>query len=654
MSKHAGGSLLAEERMPGLLSSRDERTRPAAAGLPSAGSPWMRSIRWASAHRLTVVLCAAVLGLLSVAHANNLSRSGATGGSVWFWAGLLAMLAPIAWVVCSATSTRTTRVASLVLLSMAYEVARLFYSPGRLFFFDEFSHLTELKEVLRTGHALQPDVLLPSAGWYPGLSSVTAATVQLTGLDAQVAALAVIAAARCLVLVAVFLLLEKLLGSARTAGLATLLYAANPNFFYWSNQFAYESLALPLAFAGVALLVCSRDAGVGPGRTFAVFAVVASAVIVTHHLTAWLVAAFVLAIYAAERLRRDEQRETASRVTLLWGGAYLGLGSLAFAVLVAPGVFSYVFPVLGQAVAAGWQLLITGRPTRHLSTSAGVPAPVFERILSYSSVLLLAIPVVLSLCQFVRRRWRVPQGSGLVLSVMAVLSVLVLPLRLTVAGQETANRSADYLYVGAGALAAVVWLGRSELGGWIRQRGRHRLHAVRMPLLSFSCVVILAGGVALGSAFDQRLAENPSGHGVPLAGPEVANLAEYMGRHLGRGNRVVTDRNSRQVLGVYGQHPLSGLTDAFPAWIPMLPTKVDAGLVDVMRAHDVEYVAVERRLLSARPSGMPIYFDLSEKIPGRLPRASLTKWDTTPGVSRVFDNGTMQLYDVRRLRASGS
>ncbi len=59
--------------------------------------------------------------------------------------------------------------------------------------------------------------------------------------------LIIIGVARVLITACVFLVAEKVTGSSRTAAGASLVYAANPMFLFWSASFSYENLALPLA-----------------------------------------------------------------------------------------------------------------------------------------------------------------------------------------------------------------------------------------------------------------------------------------------------------------------------------------------------------------------------------------------------------------------
>ena len=74
----------------------------------------------------------------------------------------------------------------------------------------------------------------------------------------------VVGAARVLMMLALFLLYERACGDSRLAGVGALVYAANPGFLFFDAQFAYESLALPLA---VFTLWCIQRREVATGAT---------------------------------------------------------------------------------------------------------------------------------------------------------------------------------------------------------------------------------------------------------------------------------------------------------------------------------------------------------------------------------------------------
>ncbi len=86
----------------------------------------------------------------------------------------------------------------------------------------------------------------------------------ITGMSPATAPAVVVGAARLVLMASMFLLFGRITGSARTAGIATAIYAGNFNFLYWGAQFSYESLALPLLVV-VLMALSERGATRGSG-----------------------------------------------------------------------------------------------------------------------------------------------------------------------------------------------------------------------------------------------------------------------------------------------------------------------------------------------------------------------------------------------------
>ena len=151
--------------------------------------------------------------------------------------------------------------------------------------------------------------LLVVSPYYPGLELATAATRWLTGLPLTVDCVIVLIAVRILLVLAVFLVVERACGSARAGGVGALVYMANPAFYAFDSMYAYETMALALGAATVYLLFVSIDrARPDTGRLFVLALCTIAAVVVTHHLTGWLTVGFVVvwAIGLALRSQRTE------------------------------------------------------------------------------------------------------------------------------------------------------------------------------------------------------------------------------------------------------------------------------------------------------------------------------------------------------------
>ena len=81
---------------------------------------------------------------------------------------------------------------------------------------------------------------------------MTAAISSVTGVSIFISGLVLIGLMRVVMMAALFLIFEAP-PPARIAVLATVLYAANPNFVFFNAQWAYESFSLPIALVAVAL-----------------------------------------------------------------------------------------------------------------------------------------------------------------------------------------------------------------------------------------------------------------------------------------------------------------------------------------------------------------------------------------------------------------
>ncbi len=69
----------------------------------------------------------------------------------------------------------------------------------------------------------------------------------LSGISPFYASLILIGVARLTMTLTLFAMNEELFQSSRTASIAAAIYMVNPHFLFFDTQYAYKSLALPLA-----------------------------------------------------------------------------------------------------------------------------------------------------------------------------------------------------------------------------------------------------------------------------------------------------------------------------------------------------------------------------------------------------------------------
>ena len=245
-----------------------------------------------------------VLGLIAVAVADETSVHGGNYGDavVLFFAGLLAIFLPAAIRALTRNVTRQERFALVITLGLAFYAVKIIGSPTSFTFLDEYIHVRNTQNILATHHLFGLNPLLPAAAYYPGLAAACAGLVNLTGLSTFVSGLLIIGAARLLISACFFLIAEKITESSVAAAGASLIYAANPMFLFWSASFSYENLALPLAAFVIWWISRTRDE---TSRLITISTITAiAAVTVTHHVSAFALTALLGAWWLAERLFR--------------------------------------------------------------------------------------------------------------------------------------------------------------------------------------------------------------------------------------------------------------------------------------------------------------------------------------------------------------
>jgi hypothetical protein len=582
------------------------------------------------------------LGVALLALADARSREGASGGYLLFWAGLALVFLPSAGVLLLSRRGRAGRLAVALGFGLALYLAKVVYEPTTFTFHDEFAHYRNAANLLASSQLFCYNPLIRATGYYPGLAVATDALVRLTGLSVYASGLILIGCARLILVGALFLLIDELLGSPRAAGVAVVVYAAGPNFLYWDAQYGYESLALPLAILTVFLL--ARRNGRPPSVPAILSSLaVALAVVATHHITAWVLAALLLAWAAAgwllrlSRRRRsaDASAERAEFVPTLSATVTSGT-ALVWVVVVAPITVGYIGPVLTRAAQQGFQLITTFHTSRALFANTGqtAVAPEWERIAAIAATLVMLAVVPIALYR--NRRTRLPLIAKL-LALSSLAWVALLPLRFTSDGQETANRSADFLYVGIAICFALLLEPLLDASRW------RRILALCLVALVF------AGGISVSWNFAQRLAPDYRlTNGSATVTPNDRALAQWMLTTLGPGHRVATDTQTGLALGSVGrQDVLTSAEDGARNWLIFYPPTVTGGVLAEIHRSAVQYVVVQWDVLDT-PIGNT-RFDDSEPAQyynSPLSAVSLSKFDASPEFREIYVVGSLRVYQV--------
>jgi hypothetical protein len=612
----------------------------------------------------------AAFGLLAVGQSMRLAQAESPSASLAFWLGILLIYAPIVFRSALPQVARRERLALAVFLGLALYLVKVLRGPSGFIFHDEFPHYATANGILNSGALFSVNSLQEVSAYFPGLEIVTTAIATMANISIEAAGIVVIGVARIMAALGIYLLYEEISGSPRVASIGSVLAIAYPNYTFWSSQFSYESLALPISILALLTALWSDRRQAPRAALLGLALLLIGSVVVIHHVTSYFLAASLILIYAVSRLRpvlvrageglskrvpravsrrlpwtawrKPSERTTDPRT---WG--ILALASVAGAALwlltAGREVLTYLSPHL-QAASRGFIGIITraGGPRTPFTTSTGTQtAPSWEQLAAFAAVLLIAVVIPFGLLQI----WRRYRGHGL--AVMFALASLAYPatlvLRLARGGSEIANRSWDFLFVAIGFVLAVgiaeLWMARARVYG-------------RATAVTLYASVLYVGALVVGTPAWARL-PGPFLVGGDTRGLQVESyaLADWAKDRVGPDSRFIADYTNKWLLGSFGeQYIVDGLS-----WVYLSP-KLDANgeLADIFR-RGVEYVVVDRRLTEATPR-IGHYFEPGEPgAPHRQPLAAenMLKFDREPCLSRVYDGGDIVVYAVRPACQSG-
>ena len=554
-SQHVGTDLREELLLPGAPSTSGfvrqtiggvpapQRQTVATIGRPSTVPSLYRDshfdLRWV----LPVLLCTA-LGLGSIEIADVASRRGYHYAqvSVYFWAGLLLIFVPIAGRVLMRNTDARERLTLIIVLGISLYLVKVLSSPGAFTFTDEYIHLRSTQDILRTHRLFSNNPLLPTASYYPGLAAVTAGLVDLTGLSPFVSGLIIIGVARVLMSACFFLVAERVTRSSRAAAGASLIYAANPMFLFWSASFSYENLALPLAALVVWWLSRTRHASTRPALAATVIAIVA--VTATHHVVGFALTALLGVWWLGERIT---QRPTVARRTVGIMALLAGTITLRWFLRVAQPATSYLFtsnilPALRQTGS----LIVGLTAPRHLYSSGGYAAPTWQTLAGFAAVGTLLVVLPPALYRALHHRIHVPRAIAIGIAVLFPLSLIP---RLAPGAVAISGRSAEYIFTGLGCTVGLL----ASDAVWPRHRRRLQrtqltaLQGWRRTALATGLVtLVFIGDVTIGTAFYQLLPESSHPQGYPWSvQPDVVSASNWAHEHLGINRNFGATRSIR-------------------------------------------------------------------------------------------------------------
>jgi hypothetical protein len=610
---------------------------------------------------LPVLSVVSATGLFILALADNSGRTRAPWADVLFWLGLLVAFVPVALRTLSCQASRQESIALLLVLAITLHLQRVLQYPLGFAYNDELQSVRTAVDIAGSRHLFQPNPALPVGPTFPGLQILTSALSSVSHLQLFPAAIVVLGVIRLVLTLALFLLYEKVGGSTHLAAIAVLLYTGEPGFILGGGQFAYSSAGIPLALFVLYAIV----SGTFPGdplrhresiRLVAVLGL--GALTVTHHLTSYFLAGFLLLWFILMLCSRLTDSQARLDRVVLGMFVYLSVVMAALWLLLDSGnvVIRYLVSPAVETAQQLIRVLLGGGSARPLFQSTGPlqEVPPWERLVGLVSSGLVLIGQPLGLYQI----WKQYRTNAFVLAMAAasLLYPLSLIVRFTPVGASIASRATEYSFfplafvLALAAMAAMSYVLRLGLGSASFLQQAWGVPAVMSSVAS----ILFIGGIVIAAG--QTWWHTPGPY-IPSAGPRSVSsegiyAATWAHSNLEPGHRIAGDLVNRLLMASYGGQ-----------WIVPAPTGSGDGRVDslffaprleateeaILRQMRIRYVVIDNRFGTSLPAS-GYYFDGAEPDAYRhstpINRQLLMKWDEAQGVSRLFDSGNIVIYDT--------
>lgn len=595
--------------------------------------------------QLGPLLTTMAAGLLIFAIAIWLGRSGQSAlGQTAYVVGLTMMFVPAALAAVAPRMADVHRRWVVLALLPMLQLCRVIQQPSRFADHDEFAHATNLRHLLENEQLYTENAILPVTSYYPGLATITGSVQQLTGLTAHTSALVVTMTARIMLAVALYGLIRTLTKSERVAAAGLLIYACSPQILIFNSQYSYQTLALPLVL--LSLYLMARRLTDGYGGLLAP-ALVTYTIALTHHLSAAVIGGlfgcWLLLVLFLDRGQRGWQTRVRD-LALMIGATIAGV----LTALAIPGntTVTYIVEAFQTSIAGASALLERGETKTLFVNPGGVASSWFERGLMLAAVAITGICLVLAVWRgrtwLRERRQRALPALLILVSLMFVLQPLG---HLAQSTGEIADRSTTFAFIG---IAFVV-------GWWLWERTMTPRTVLAVVALG---TVTFLGGVMLGSG--PLVQQVPGRHWVGADARSIdgdnTSAIDWMSANLPHGTVFANRIGMLMASGEGGFTSATEIGTGYDASELLLNPAVTVQDFWLIRNLSIDYLVSDLRDSGTLPT---LGFYVAEGEWGQeartvpVSRAALRKFDRVAGVSRVYTNGEVTVYDVSGARARG-
>jgi hypothetical protein len=604
------------------------------------------------------ILCLTVAAaLLLVVAGHAAGRRGYDVAPPLFWSGMVLLVVPTSFRIARPTTARGERLFLLFLLAEALFYCKKVYSPTSFSGYDEFLHWIAAEDLITARRLFMPNSLFPIGPTYPALEILTSAIVDLTGLPLLVAGTLLLAILKGTLIGALFLFLESISGSSRIAAIACVVYMGCSTFFLFDSSFSYQSLGIVLCVLAFAVEAASKDLVGRPRlKSLGLIGLLLASLAVTHHISAAFAAIYFGALACLEALRRHDPMRIEAKI---------GVGLTAVLAIALPFLWMQARGIplagyLGPVIEAGFNTLLGKILGTATPTSEHLEAPtkaLYLQLTTLLALLLLALGLASgffrslamaaqsgersgrgAIHDIFKCRWR--DSRLMLLTFLAFGLPISVAFRLTVIGWEIGNRMGTFVFIGVGLVVAVsivhFWQGPAPRG-WRRIAPAAALAVIVLGGVASSAINPIAGRYRVSA--DQESIE-----------PMGIETARWAKEWLGAGNRFISDRINSILLASYGRQDVRvKIKEGVDSASIFEADTLGPGEFWGLAGSDIDFLLVDLRLSTAPPV-LGFYFQPWQRRQGiPISGSALLKFNDVKGVTRIYDNGSIVIYDVRGL-----
>ncbi|GAA1620216.1 hypothetical protein [Actinoplanes couchii] len=599
------------------------------------------------------VLAVSSLGVVLVALAYAGGRHETAWAMTAYWIGQIIVFSPVVFRLLSRLAGVAESFVLVMGLATNQYMLKWMYSPDQFRFPDELQHWLATTLITESGELFRQNNALPPAVHFPGLAEMGAGLSLLTGLPVTAAGTIVAGVAHLIFVGWLFAAVLRASNSPAMAGVACVTYATAMHYLFFNSMFLYATAALPFFMLTV---WAHRRWRAGGGRRFLSLAVIGIAMTtVSHHVTAFALVATLLLLSLTE-VALEKPRPWHS---LIVPGVALAI-VCSWIGFVATDVISYLeAPV--QRLAASLNQILGGAPSGGDDGGASKPVPLVQLAVQGLGILgLLVLFLAVARDMILRKdrdtwRWAALVGGAVFFAGNGARF-------LGQNGPEIAGRLSTFTYVPMSIIAAIAIVHAVQIIPAKDENGRRWL-SVPPPGVAVTTGRRLAGQVYIGTTLITLLMVGARTGGWPpvsalLPGPYMPAAYERSVDAYGVDASFWQQRNLPQEVRVGGDITAVALSSTYGRTDPVrevgelyYATEWTATEQEIVRSLAINYLVVDHRLGDLLPMDNA-YFQsdpMAGKITEPLSDAQLGKFDTVDTISRLYDNGTVRIYQMGDL-----